>query len=147
MKQKQSKPLVLCGLSLALSAKSQNRKSTDFRFVLSPLRLRSVPDRPHRTSKKQKKVKHFVFIVYVKSRCPLFSVFCLRRLKRAETDRSRGIKGKRESIRLTGLALSQRRAPWASNKASGFYGFCQQKLLIFQQTRITHYQSPRTARR
>ncbi|MDY3733080.1 MAG: hypothetical protein SO001_08385, partial [Alloprevotella sp.] len=48
-------------LRLALSAKSQTRKSYAFRFVLSPLRLRSVPARPHRTSKKQEKVDILFF--------------------------------------------------------------------------------------
>ena len=58
----------------------------------------------------------------------LFSVFCLRRLKRAGTAAAAGIKGEREPFRLTGSALRPAACPWASNGASGFYGFCQNLL-------------------
>ncbi|MGM9693006.1 MAG: hypothetical protein ACI3X6_07315, partial [Alloprevotella sp.] len=40
-------------------------------------RLRSVPARPHRTSKKQEKVKYFFFTIYSKKQTSTFSCFLL----------------------------------------------------------------------
>ena len=45
--------------------------------VLNLFRLRSVPDRPHRTSKKQKKVKHCFFAFTMKSKYLFFFCFLL----------------------------------------------------------------------
>ena len=54
------------GLTARLIGKTSSLKAERLSLALFPIRLRSVPARPHRTSKKQKKVKHIFFTITAK---------------------------------------------------------------------------------
>ena len=64
---------------------TQDKQKTEIFVQASAIELAHIAER----SRKYAKSKAYTLLLQQKSKYPLFSVFCLRRLKRAGTDRSR----------------------------------------------------------